>query len=92
MTAALAAADVMAKAAAVEVGPAAAIGDGLVTVTVHGDIASVREALAVAAAAMPVAGHVVATRAIGRPAAGLVDTFHLALTPPGAGAKGGPST
>lgn len=92
MTATLAAADIMAKAAAIDVGRTVAIGDGLVTLAIHGDIAAVREALAAATAAGPVVPHLVAARAIGRPADGLVDAFDLDWSPRGAGAKGGPST
>lgn len=91
MTAALAASDVMAKAAAVEVGPATRIGDGLVTLAVHGDIAAVREALASAAVAGPVAGRLVAHRTIGRPADGLVRTFGLVGSQPAPVRKGGRS-
>jgi microcompartment protein CcmL/EutN len=92
MTAALAAADVMAKAAAVHVGPATRIGDGLVTVAVHGDIAAVREALSAAAGSFPVTDHLIAMRTIGRPADDLIEAFDLASGPSGAGTKGAPST
>lgn len=92
MTAALAASDVMAKAAPVAVGPACRIGDGLVTIPLHGEIAAVREALAVGAAAGSVEGHVVASHAIGRPAAGLVEIFELDASPVRDGLKGVPST
>jgi microcompartment protein CcmL/EutN len=77
MTAALAAADAMAKAAFVAVGPAARIGDGLVTVAVHGDIAAAREALSAGASIAVTCGELVARHVIGRPSDGLVSVFGL---------------
>lgn len=78
MTAAIGAADAMAKAALVELGPAARIGDGLVTIPVHGEIAAVREALDAGSAAARAIAEVVASGVIGRPSPGLVETFGLA--------------
>lgn len=72
---AIAAADVMAKAAHVRLDGPHLIGSGLVTCVVRGDIAAVREALAAGAAAARELGQVVAQGIIGRPFDGISDTF-----------------
>lgn len=91
MTAAVGAADVMVKAAHVRVGSVTCIGDGLVTVPLHGDIAAVREALEAGAVSPAAVGHVVASHAIGRPAGGLIDIFALSRALPAPDTEGGPS-
>ena len=82
MTAAVGAADAMAKAAPVAVvGPALA-GAGLVTIFVHGEIAAVREALDAGARAASGIGRVLASSVIGRPTADLVGIFDVDDRPP----------
>ncbi len=74
----LAAADAMAKVAPVVLSGPAFAGDGLVTLAVHGEIAAVREALSVGSAVATRLGGFVAATTIGRPEAGLGETFGLA--------------
>jgi len=69
--AAVEAADAMVKAADVQVAGWQAIGGGLVTVLVRGDVAAVRAAVDVGARAAAAVGEVVATHAIARPHAAL---------------------
>jgi microcompartment protein CcmL/EutN len=78
MTAAMGATDAMAKAAPIRLGSATRIGDGLVTIAIHGDIAAVQEALAAGTVVAATLGRLVAAHAIGRPTADLVETFELA--------------
>lgn len=78
LVSAIAAADVMAKAAAVTLDGPHLAGDGLVTVVVRGDIAAVREAVAAGAATAAGLGRVVARHVIGRPFAGVDTTFAFA--------------
>jgi len=63
---AIGAADVMAKAAAVRVGRAVLIGDGLVTVVCRGQIAAVQEAVSAGSEAAARIGTLVAGRSFGR--------------------------
>ena len=74
---AIAAADVMAKAAPVTLGGPHLIGDGLVTLVVQGEIAAVQEAVAAGATAAARLGRVVTRHVIGRPADGVGDIFGL---------------
>jgi len=67
LTAAVGAADVMAKAAPVRLDGPFVIGSGLVTVVVRGDIAAVREAVEAGAAVAGRLGHLTARHVIGRP-------------------------
>jgi microcompartment protein CcmL/EutN len=82
MTAAVGAADAMSKSAPIRLGPAVRIGDGLVTIPIHGEIAAVREALIAGTRAGMAIGMVVASHAIGRPVAELIDVFGLATSRP----------
>ena len=72
---AIAAADVMAKAAHVRLDGPHLIGNGLVTCVVRGEIAAVREAVERGAAAAAGLGQVVAQGIIGRPSDGISDAF-----------------
>ena len=67
LTAAVGAADVMAKAAPVRLDGPFVIGSGLVTVVVRGDIAAVREAVEAGATVAGRLGHLTARHVIGRP-------------------------
>lgn len=69
--AAVEATDAMVKAADVQVSGWQAIGGGLVTVLVRGDVAAVRAAVDAGARAAAAVGEVVATHAIARPHASL---------------------
>ena len=69
--AAVEAADAMVKAAEVRVDGWQAVGGGLVTVLVRGDVAAVRAAVEAGASAAANVGEVVATHAIARPHASL---------------------
>ncbi len=67
LTAAIGAADAMAKAAPVRVDGPFLIGSGLVTVVVRGEIAAVIEAVEAGATAAGRLGHLTARHVIGRP-------------------------
>ena len=67
LTAAIGAADAMAKAAPVRLHGPFVIGSGLVTVVARGDIASVREAVDAGVAAAGHLGRITARHVIGRP-------------------------
>jgi len=67
LTAAVGAADAMAKAAPVRLDGPFIIGSGLVTVVVRGDIAAVHEAVEAGATAAGRLGHLTARHVIGRP-------------------------
>ena len=84
-TAAIVAADAMSKAAQVQLGTSARIGDGLVTIVTSGQIAAVQEALAAGVAAADRVGRVVARHVIGRPSPELRAIF--AFGPAGTPAK-----
>ena len=75
LTAALAAADSMAKAAPVDVRGPVRIGDGLVTLAVVGEIGAIDEALATGREAAARLGQVVAWSRIGRPEPELAAVF-----------------
>jgi microcompartment protein CcmL/EutN len=84
LTAAIGAADAMAKAAPVVVDGPHLVGRGLVTVLARGDIAAVIEAVEAGAVAAGHLGHLTARHVIGRPS-GEVDTifgFEHEVTPP----------
>lgn len=74
LTAAIGAADAMAKAAPVRLDGPFIIGNGLVTVVVRGDIAAVIEAVEAGATAAGRLGHLIARHVIGRPS-GEVDAI-----------------
>jgi len=74
-TAAFVAADAMSKAAQVQLGTTARIGDGLVTIVTSGQIAAVQEALAAGVVAAERVGRVVARHVIGRPSPELRAVF-----------------
>jgi microcompartment protein CcmL/EutN len=78
LTAAIGAADAMAKAAPIRVMPIQRIGDGLVTLIAEGDIASVQEAVEAGAARAATIGRVVARHVIGRPSIDLARVFGFA--------------
>ena len=82
ITAAIGAADVMAKAALVEVLGPALIGDGLVTLFVRGEIAAVREALDAGSRSAQGFGLLRACRLIGRPVPELDRVFGIPLPVP----------
>ena len=84
LTPAVGAADAMAKAAPVAVAGPFLIGDGLVTMVVRGDIASVREAIEAGDRTAGRLGSVTARHVIGRPDPGidLVFGFQREETPP----------
>ena len=67
LTAAIGAADAMAKAAPVRLDGPFIIGRGLVTVVVRGDIAAVAEAVEAGATTAARMGHLTARHLIGRP-------------------------
>lgn len=67
LTAAIGAADAMAKAAPVRLAGPFVIGRGLVTIVVRGDIAAVIEAVEAGATAAGRLGHVATRHVIGRP-------------------------
>jgi ethanolamine utilization protein EutM len=75
LTAAIAAADVMVKAAPVRLAGPYVIGRGLVTIVVRGDIAAVIEAVDAGASAAGRLGHVAARHVIGRPFGGVGALF-----------------
>ena len=67
--------DAMAKAANVEIVKKVAIGGGLATTIVTGDVGSVRAAVEAGASAASQIGELVASHVIPRPAEGLADAF-----------------
>ncbi|HVX14440.1 MAG TPA: BMC domain-containing protein [Pirellulales bacterium] len=67
--------DAMAKAANVQIVKKIAIGGGLVTTVVRGDIGSVRAAVDAGASAAQQVGELVASHVIPRPAEGLVKAY-----------------
>ena len=67
--------DAMAKAANVEIVKKVAIGGGLVTTIVSGDVGSVRAAVEAGATAATQAGELVGSHIIPRPAEGLVEAY-----------------
>jgi len=67
--------DAMAKAANVEIVKKVAIGGGLATTIVTGDVGSVRAAVEAGASAASQVGELVASHVIPRPAEGLADAF-----------------
>jgi ethanolamine utilization protein EutM len=67
--------DAMAKAANVQIVKKIAIGGGLVTTVVRGDVGSVRAAVEAGAAAANQVGELTASHVIPRPADGLVKAF-----------------
>lgn len=69
LTAAIGAADVMAKAAPVRLDGPFIVGNGLVTVVARGEIAAVTEAIEAGAVAAGRLGHLTARHVIGRPSA-----------------------
>lgn len=75
LTAAIGAADAMAKAAPVRIDGPHLIGNGLVTVVARGEIAAVIEAIEAGAAAAGRLGHLTAGHIIGRPSSGVDVTF-----------------
>lgn len=75
LTAAVGAADTMAKAAPVRLDGPFIIGNGLVTVVVRGDIAAVSEAVEAGAATVARLGRLIARHVIGRPSDDLDDIF-----------------
>ena len=66
LTPAIAAADVMAKAAPVTIGPSLSIGDGLVTVVCRGQVSAVLEAVEAGSDIAIRLGQLVASRTFGR--------------------------
>jgi len=84
LTAAIGAADAMAKAAPILVDGPFLVGNGLVTVIARGEIAAVSEAVEAGATAAVRLGRLTARHVIGRPS-GEVDTifeFQHEVTPP----------
>ena len=77
LTGAIGAADVMAKSAPVRIARAALIGDGLVTVVCHGQIAAVQEAVAAGSDAAGRLGTFIAGRSYGRLMAEVERAFQL---------------
>ncbi len=69
--------DAMAKAANVQVAKRVAIGGGLVTTIVRGDVGSVRAAVEAGANAASQVGELVASHIIPRPAEGVVGAYLL---------------
>ena len=67
--------DAMAKAANVQVVKKIAIGGGLVTTVVRGDVGSVRAAVEAGASAAQQVGELVASHVIPRPAEGLTKAY-----------------
>ncbi len=67
--------DAMAKAAIVSIVKRVAIGGGLVTTVVSGDVGSVRAAVEAGANAASQIGELVSSHIIARPADGLVDAY-----------------
>jgi ethanolamine utilization protein EutM len=67
--------DAMAKAANVSIVKKVAIGGGLVTTVVRGDVGSVRAAVEAGAAAAAQVGELTASHVIPRPAEGLVRAY-----------------
>jgi ethanolamine utilization protein EutM len=67
--------DAMAKAANVQIVKKIAIGGGLVTTVVRGDVGSVRAAVEAGASAAQQVGELVASHVIPRPADGLVKAY-----------------
>ena len=67
--------DAMAKAANVQIVKKIAIGGGLVTTVVRGDVGSVRAAVEAGASAAQQVGELVASHVIPRPAEGLVKAY-----------------
>lgn len=67
--------DAMAKAANVQIVKKIAIGGGLVTTVVRGDVGSVRAAVEAGANAAQQVGELVASHVIPRPAEGLVKAY-----------------
>lgn len=67
--------DAMAKAANVSIVKRVAIGGGLVTTVVSGDVGSVRAAVEAGANAASQIGELVSSHIIARPADGLVDAY-----------------
>lgn len=69
--------DAMAKAANVQVAKRVAIGGGLVTTIVRGDVGSVRAAVEAGANAASQVGELVASHIIPRPADGVIGAYLL---------------
>jgi len=67
--------DAMAKAANVEIVKKIAIGGGLATTIVSGDVGSVRAAVEAGASAASQVGELIGSHVIPRPAEGLADAF-----------------
>ena len=67
--------DAMAKAANVKIEKKVAIGGGLVTAIVSGDVGSVRAAVEAGAQAATQVGELTSSHVIPRPAEGIVDAF-----------------
>jgi ethanolamine utilization protein EutM len=67
--------DAMAKAANVQIVKKIAIGGGLVTTVVRGDVGSVRAAIEAGASAATQVGELTASHVIPRPAEGLVKAY-----------------
>ncbi len=67
--------DAMAKAANVEIVKRVAIGGGLVTTVVKGDVGSVRAAVEAGASAASQVGELISSHVIPRPAEGLVQAY-----------------
>ena len=74
-TGSIEATDAMAKAANVQIVKKIAIGGGLVTTVVRGDVGSVRAAVEAGASAAQQVGELVASHVIPRPAEGLVKAY-----------------
>ena len=71
----VAAADAMVKAANVQVVKRIAIGGGLVTIIVQGDVASVRAAVESGAGVAGAVGELVSSHVIANPAEGVMEVF-----------------
>jgi ethanolamine utilization protein EutM len=67
--------DAMAKAANVQIMKRIAIGGGLVTTIVSGDVGSVRAAVEAGATAASHSGELVSSHVIPRPSEGVIDAF-----------------
>jgi ethanolamine utilization protein EutM len=67
--------DAMAKAANVQISKRVAIGGGLVTAIVRGDVGSVRAAVEAGANAASGVGELVASHIIPRPAEGVIEAY-----------------
>lgn len=77
LTAAIGAADAMAKAAPIRLAGPFVIGDGLVTVVARGEIAAVNEAIDAGAVAAGRLGQLIASHVIGRPVGEVDAIFNL---------------